>query len=738
MFSPNKTSDVYEKTSPRFDLRWKPTGRIFKSVGLRWIPTGKLFDSCTSKDESEPTLGLNVDFSNIHESKQTLDLSAGTSINVQKEQSLDLSADNSDIEDDFDGPSECNATTFPSLQDSYKDGDASFQLKSDSLPHAHAQTTKTYYKYQDLRIKKAQVLKTKTSTNSDKQDLLLRYQVYQGRLLKRFQEDAKLSFMKFWVKKVDDINFEKIDSPFQQTSSLKSYVPTVILENIINDLEDEVVSLLEKEKENLEIIESLKSKRFESSENVIYESENQSENDCQVVEKGCDNLENSKVIALGILYASYDVNDLFVFDDVSIRNSQVRKMPFRKKPRNSLNVRSKSNSNNSLPKILFRWLPKMQLLAEPVAKWIPKIVQIYLWIIDSGCSKHMTGNRALLTNFVEKFLGTVRFGNNDFAVIAGYGDYTIALNDIASNSLACLLEKASSSQSWLWHQRVSHLNFATINDLMKNNLVRGLPKMKFKKDHFCFACEQGKIHRKNHKSKTAFALNKPLYLLHMDLCGLMRVKSINEKRYVLVVVDDYSWYTWVFFLCSKDEASENKTLAKFFDDVGITQQFSAARTPQQNGVMERRNRTLVEAVRTMLTFANLPLLVPSCCVIFDLEPLSLYLDFIFTSEIFKSLSFSLDRLCHLAILCHDQHTHTLHLLEISLIISLDRLDILKEDLFEYEHVVMNPTSDGMRHLHLYLYMNPEIKQLAIKLVDEYGFVIRPDLVRLTSGSIGPF
>ncbi|GKA03686.1 hypothetical protein Tco_0676467 [Tanacetum coccineum] len=90
-FSPNKTSAVYEKTSPRSDLRWKPTGRIFKSVGLRWIPTGKLFDSCTSKVDSEPTHSSNVDIPNIHESKQTMDLSAGTSINVQKEQSLDLS-----------------------------------------------------------------------------------------------------------------------------------------------------------------------------------------------------------------------------------------------------------------------------------------------------------------------------------------------------------------------------------------------------------------------------------------------------------------------------------------------------------------------------------------------------------------------------------------------------------------------------------------------------------------------
>ncbi|GKB51911.1 hypothetical protein Tco_0902664 [Tanacetum coccineum] len=91
-FSPNKTSAMYEKTSPRSDLRWKPTGRIFKSVGLRWIPTRKLFASCISKVDSEPPHGSNVDIPNIHECKQTLDVRACTSINVQKEQSLDLSA----------------------------------------------------------------------------------------------------------------------------------------------------------------------------------------------------------------------------------------------------------------------------------------------------------------------------------------------------------------------------------------------------------------------------------------------------------------------------------------------------------------------------------------------------------------------------------------------------------------------------------------------------------------------
>nr|GEW17178.1 hypothetical protein [Tanacetum cinerariifolium] len=150
-----------------------------------------------------------------------------------------------------------------------------------------------------------------------------------------------------------------------QTSSLKPYVPNLILEKIIIDLEDEVVSYLEKEKANLETIESLKSKSFDSSEKVSSESENQSENDCLVVEKSVTKRRIQRI-------------------------SPVSNMPFRKKPHNSMNI-----------------------------------IQICLWFIDSGCSKHMTGNRALSTNFVEKFLGTVRFGNNNFAVIAGYGDVVI-------------------------------------------------------------------------------------------------------------------------------------------------------------------------------------------------------------------------------------------------------------------------------------------------------------------------
>nr|GFC07351.1 integrase, catalytic region, zinc finger, CCHC-type, peptidase aspartic, catalytic [Tanacetum cinerariifolium] len=122
-----------------------------------------------------------------------------------------------------------------------------------------------------------------------------------------------------------------------------------------------------------------------------------------------------------------DDNNFFIFDDVNVKISPVSKMPFRKKPCDSMHVRSKSNMIKSLPRTVHKWLPQMQPLAKPVAKWFPRIVQIYLWIIDSGCSKHMTGNRALLTNFMEKFLGMVCFGNNDFAVIAGYGDVVIGL-----------------------------------------------------------------------------------------------------------------------------------------------------------------------------------------------------------------------------------------------------------------------------------------------------------------------
>ncbi|GKA53819.1 hypothetical protein Tco_0747134 [Tanacetum coccineum] len=131
-FSPNKTSAMYEKTSPRSDLRWKPTGRSLKSVGLRWIPTGKLFDSCTSKVDSEPPHGSNVDILNIHECKQPLDVSAGTSINVQKEQSLDLSAEGHQAAETVTTSNEPDLLFGP-LFDKYFNGENQVVLKSSAV-----------------------------------------------------------------------------------------------------------------------------------------------------------------------------------------------------------------------------------------------------------------------------------------------------------------------------------------------------------------------------------------------------------------------------------------------------------------------------------------------------------------------------------------------------------------------------------------------------------------------------
>nr|GFB46980.1 hypothetical protein [Tanacetum cinerariifolium] len=190
-----------------------------------------------------------------------------------------------------------------------------------------------------------------------------------------------------------------------------------------------------------------------------------------------------------------------------------------------------------------------------------------------GCFKHMTGNIKLLINFVWKFLRTVCFGNDHIAAILGYGDlngeilqspgrntcfirdldgfdllkgnhstnlYTINLHDMASASPICLMARATPTKSWLWHQRLSHLNFDNINDLAKNDLVFSLLKFKYAKEHLSPFCEQGKSKRASHPPKPVLNSKQRLHLLHMDLCGPMRVASINGKRYVMVIVDDYS------------------------------------------------------------------------------------------------------------------------------------------------------------------------------------------------------
>nr|GEV18476.1 retrovirus-related Pol polyprotein from transposon TNT 1-94 [Tanacetum cinerariifolium] len=167
--------------------------------------------------------------------------------------------------------------------------------------------------------------------------------------------------------------------------------------------------------------------------------------------------------------------------------------------------------------------------------------------------------------------------------------YTINLHEMASASPICLMARASSSKSWLWHQRLSHLNFDAINDLARNDLVSGLPKFKYHKEHLCPSCEQGKSKRASHPPKPVPNSRQRLHLLHMDLCGPMRIASINGKR------------------TDNDAEFKNQVLKEYFDTVGISHQMSSVRTPQQNRVVKRRNRTLVKAARTMLIFSHAPL-----------------------------------------------------------------------------------------------------------------------------------
>ncbi|GKB54988.1 integrase, catalytic region, zinc finger, CCHC-type containing protein [Tanacetum coccineum] len=134
--------------------------------------------------------------------------------------------------------------------------------------------------------------------------------------------------------------------------------------------------------------------------------------------------------------------------------------------------------------------------------------------------------------------------------------YTISISDMADSSPVCLMSKATLTKSWLWHRRLLHINFGTINDLTRLDLVDGIQNFKYGKDHLCFVCERGKSKKASHPPKLVPSDYFKLELLHMDLCGPMRVALINEKKYILVIVDDYSRYTWVYFLHLKDETPE--------------------------------------------------------------------------------------------------------------------------------------------------------------------------------------
>nr|GFA48626.1 putative ribonuclease H-like domain-containing protein [Tanacetum cinerariifolium] len=293
-------------------------------------------------------------------------------------------------------------------------------------------------------------------------------------------------------------------------------------------------------------------------------------------------------------------------------------------------------------------------------------------IVDSGCSRHMTWNKAHLVDYQEfkggsvafrgsngrisckgKIKNKVLFTDTDCLVLSlnfklpdenqvllkiprQHNMYSFNLKNIDPfRDLAYLFAKSSIDKSNKWHRRLCHVNFKNLNKLVKGNLVRGLPFKIFENGHTCVACQKGKQHNASCKAKTVSSMNQPLQILHMDLFRPTSVRSINHKTYCLVITDGFSRFSWVYFLKSKDETTpilkdfirqaknqfnhkvnslrsdngtefKNNDLIKVCGLKGIKREYSNARTPQQNGVAKRKNRTLIEAARTMLVDSFLP------------------------------------------------------------------------------------------------------------------------------------
>ncbi|GJS60345.1 retrovirus-related pol polyprotein from transposon TNT 1-94 [Tanacetum coccineum] len=238
-----------------------------------------------------------------------------------------------------------------------------------------------------------------------------------------------------------------------------------------------------------------------------------------------------------------------------------------------------------------------------------------------------------IVQFDEK-RGTIFNSNKEVVMIAPRVRDVYVLDMTSSAQEPCLFAKAFDNLNWLWHKRLAHLNFKTINKLEKN-LVIGLPSLVYLKDKPYSSCEKRKHHRVSFKTKQTSSIKKCLHLLHMDLFGPITPRSINHEKYILVIVDEYSMYTWVYFLKKKSQAPEtimsfiqrvenqneikvkqlrtnngtefrNTILVNFCDEKRISQIFSSLYTSEQNGVAERKNRTLIEATRIMLSGSRIP------------------------------------------------------------------------------------------------------------------------------------
>src|SRR4029078_4508615 len=238
-------------------------------------------------------------------------------------------------------------------------------------------------------------------------------------------------------------------------------------------------------------------------------------------------------------------------------------------------------------------------------------------------------DKGLLVKFTQKECSVIDSVTQEirFSCQRSGNIYTVRLLNSSIN-LSCL-KAAIHDDSWLWHRRLGHISMRTIKKLASKDLVRGLPKCAFSKDRLCDACVKGKQVRSSFKPIKSVSTSRVLELLHMDLCGKIPVKSLGEKSYILVIIDDYSRYTWVCFIKKKKDAFgefsriyrqiqvETQTqiqkirsdhgrefdyseYANYCDEHGIHHNFSAPKTPQQNGVVERKNRTVEDIARTML------------------------------------------------------------------------------------------------------------------------------------------
>ncbi|GJZ30997.1 putative ribonuclease H-like domain-containing protein [Tanacetum coccineum] len=294
--------------------------------------------------------------------------------------------------------------------------------------------------------------------------------------------------------------------------------------------------------------------------------------------------------------------------------------PFKRHFANKNNI---INSNVNTARVKHTTARDRAVVSANKGKWANAIKASACWgnqqqkeykekgVIDSGCSRHMTGNKCYLDEYEDYDGGFVSFGDGKGRISVPRKDniYSVDLKSVVpTRGLTCLIAKATIDESNTWHGRLGHINFEIMNKLVKGNLVKGLPSKIFENDHSCVACQKGKQHKASYKTKLVNSISKPLHMLHMDLFGPTNVKSLMKKSYFLVVTNDFSSFAWVFFLATKDKTSgilktfiteienqldhkvkfirsnngtefKNSIMNQFCEINGIKREFSVARTP---------------------------------------------------------------------------------------------------------------------------------------------------------------